>query len=157
MLLQRERLQRQALDALRRLIDVCQAGGELERACRAARRQALARELGVEPSNDMVDAGGHRLSRYRFRHILLQQHAYNRLDEAERAYLHEAVGDALEQLYAGQPESIAVQLARHFYAAAHMDKAAGYSLLAGDWARGLYAYTEARQHYARAVWSRRVP
>ena len=32
-----------------------------------------------------------------------------------------------------------------------MDKAAGYSMQAGDRARTLYAYAEARQHYSRAL------
>jgi tetratricopeptide (TPR) repeat protein len=111
------------------------------------RQHRLVANEGSRP----VDGGRQRISRYRFRHILLQQYAYNRLDEAERAYLHEAVGTALEQVYAGPTESIAVQLARHFYASARMDKAANYSLLAGDRARGLYAYPEARQHYDRAL------
>ena len=92
-----------------------------------------------------------RVSRYRFRHILFQAYVYEGLDEAERAYLHEAVGNTLEQVHAGQIRGIAVQLARHFYAAGRMDKAADYSLQAGDRARELYAYTEARQHYARAL------
>jgi tetratricopeptide (TPR) repeat protein len=42
-------------------------------------------------------------------------------------------------------------LARHYHAAGRMDKAADYYLQAGDRARGLYAYAEARQHHARAL------
>jgi DNA-binding SARP family transcriptional activator len=120
---------------------VAQLSGELDR-----RHQLVASE-GSRP----VSPGGPRTSRYRFRHILFQDYLYNDLDEAERAYLHEAVGTALEQLHAGQTDAIAVQLARHFYTSARMDKAADYSLQAGDRARGLYAYAEARQHYARAL------
>jgi DNA-binding SARP family transcriptional activator len=95
--------------------------------------------------------GGRRASRYRFRHILFQQYAYGRLDPAEKAYLHEAVGNALEQVQQGQTEAIAVQLARHYHAAGRMDKAADYYLQAGDRARGLYAHAEARRHYAQAL------
>jgi DNA-binding SARP family transcriptional activator/tetratricopeptide (TPR) repeat protein len=94
--------------------------------------------------------GGQRTSRYRFRHILFQEYVYGGLDEAERAYLHEAVGDALEQLHAGQAGAAAVQLARHYHAAARMDKAADYALQAGDRARRLYAHAEACQLYAQA-------
>ena len=107
--------------------------------------------LVVSEASQPVGPGGGRASRYRFRHILLQAYAYDGLDEVERVYLHEAVGNALEHLYEGQTETIAIQLARHFYAAARMDKAADYSQQAGDRARGVYAYTEARQHYAQAL------
>jgi tetratricopeptide (TPR) repeat protein len=95
--------------------------------------------------------GGRRASRYRFRHILFQEYLYGGLDEAERAYLHEAVGNGLEQLYAGQERTIAIQLARHYHAAARIDKAADYYLQAGHQARALYAQAEARQHYAHAL------
>jgi predicted ATPase len=43
--------------------------------------------------------GGLRLSRYRFRHYLFQKYLYSRLDEVERARLHEAAGNELEALY----------------------------------------------------------
>jgi tetratricopeptide (TPR) repeat protein len=105
----------------------------------------------VSEGSQPVNPGGGRASRYRFRHILFQAYAYDGLDEAERAYLHEAVGNALEEVYAGQTGTMPVQLARHYHAAGRMDKAAGYSLQAGDRARGLYAHAEARQHYVRAL------
>ena len=120
---------------------VAQLSSELDR------RHRLVASEGRGP----VNLGERRASRYRFQHILFQAYVYGGLDEAERAYLHEAVGNALEQLYAGQVDAIAVQLARHYYAAARMDKAADYTLQAGDRALGLHAYAEARQHYARAL------
>ncbi|MBV7326908.1 hypothetical protein KFU94_01340 [Chloroflexi bacterium TSY] len=42
--------------------------------------------------------GGRRLSRYRFRHILIQRYLYHQLDEMERAYQHEAGGCAGDPL-----------------------------------------------------------
>jgi len=120
---------------------VAQLSGDLDR------RQRLVVSEGSQP----VNPDGGRASRYRFRHILFQTYAYDGLDEAERVYLHWAVGNALEHVYAGQTETVAVQLARHYHAAGRMDKAAGYCLQAGDRAYGLYAYAEARQHYDRAL------
>jgi DNA-binding SARP family transcriptional activator len=120
---------------------VHQLSGELDR------RHRLVVSEGSLP----VSPGRGRASRYRFRHILFQAYAYDGLDEAEQAYLHEAVGNALEQVYAGQTETMAVQLAWHYHAAGRMDKAANYDLQAGDRARELYAHAEARQHYARAL------
>jgi tetratricopeptide (TPR) repeat protein len=120
---------------------VARLSGELDRRHR----------LVVSEGSQRLLPGRQRASRYRFQHILFQEAAYDDLDEAERAYLHEAVGDALERVHVGQTGMIAIQLARHYYAAARMDKATGYYLQAGDRARGLYAYAEARQHYARAL------
>ncbi len=120
---------------------VAQLSGDLDR------RHRLVVSEGCQP----VNPSRGRVSRYRFRHILFQAYAYDGLDEAEGAYLHQAVGNALEQVYAGQTETVAVQLARHYHAAGWMDKAADYYLQAGDRARGFYAYAEARQHYDRAL------
>jgi ABC-type oligopeptide transport system substrate-binding subunit/DNA-binding SARP family transcriptional activator len=98
-----------------------------------------------------------RLSRYRFRHSLFQRYLYNSLDPVERAYLHEAVGTALETLY-GEAEAaeeeiatIAPQLAHHFQEAGIAGKAVGYLHQAGDRARGLYALQEAVEYYQRAL------
>ena len=92
-----------------------------------------------------------RLSQYRFRHILFQRYLYSSLDEAERAYLHESVGKALEQLYEGQVEEIAVQLARHFESAGLVLKAVSYLQQVGDEAVRLSAYQEAITHYIKAL------
>jgi tetratricopeptide (TPR) repeat protein len=95
--------------------------------------------------------GAQRLSSYRFRHNLFQTYLYNSLDEAQKAYLHEDVGNVLEALYGDQAGEIAVQLARHFQEAGHAEKAATYMSRAGDNATRLHALAEARQHYAGAL------
>jgi DNA-binding SARP family transcriptional activator/predicted ATPase len=125
--------------------------GELAVVAQLSDQLARRHRLVVSEGSQPVCPGGRRASRYRFRHIMFQEYIYSNLDEAERVYLHEAVGTALEQVYAGQAEPIAVQLARHYDIAGRMDKAATYYLQAGDRARGLYAYPEAGQHYARAL------
>jgi tetratricopeptide (TPR) repeat protein len=107
--------------------------------------------LVASEGSERATPDGQRMSRYRFRHILFQEYVYAGLGEAERAYLHEAVGDALEQLHGSQAGAVAVQLARHYHAAARMDKAVDYALRAGDAARRLYAHAEARGHYDRAL------
>src|SRR4029450_12102577 len=80
----------------------------------------LVRAVGIKRD------GPTRLSRYRFEHILIQQYVYNRLDEVERVYLHEAIGRALERILGKQTEQHAVQLARHFEAAHLPEQAAVY-------------------------------
>ncbi|NIN93470.1 MAG: hypothetical protein GTO49_00445, partial [Anaerolineae bacterium] len=55
----------------------------------------------VDKQHRLVDGlglqrvGRQRLSRYRFHHNLFQTYLYNSLDEMERSYLHEDVGNVL--------------------------------------------------------------
>jgi DNA-binding SARP family transcriptional activator/predicted ATPase len=95
------------------------------------------------------DKGGQRLSRYRFRHILFQKYLYGRLNEVERAHLHEEVGQALEVLYEGHPAEMAEitpKLARHFQLAGLPDRAVAYLHQAGERAMCVWANEEAIRH-----------
>lgn len=99
----------------------------------------------------MRHTGQRRLSRYRFRHILIQRYLYSALDEVQRTYQHEMVGSALEMLVGGQDTEVAVQLARHFEIAQIPEKAASYLHLAGDQARRAAALSEAIRYYQAAL------
>ncbi len=112
------------------------------------KRHRLVRARGFER------LGSQRLSHYRFRHNLFQRFLYNGLDEVERAYLHEAVGNELEKAYLEQGEELAViadRLAHHFLEAGDNERALTYYTQAGDRAVRLYAYEEARQFLQRAI------
>ncbi len=116
--------------------------GELDK------QHRLVRATGIER------LGAQRLSRYRFRHNLFQRYLYTSLDEVERAYWHDAVGNELEELYAQRPEkleAIAGQLARHFHEAGDKEQALKYYILAGDRDVRLYAHKEAIQHLQTAL------
>lgn len=95
--------------------------------------------------------GQRRLSRYRFRHILIQRYLYNLLDDVEGVYQHERVANTLEHLYGEQAAEVAVQLARHFEAAQLPEKAIRYLHLAGDQARRSTALNEAIRYYQAAL------
>ncbi|MEJ2598763.1 MAG: BTAD domain-containing putative transcriptional regulator [Anaerolineales bacterium] len=95
--------------------------------------------------------GSKRVSRYRFRNYLFQKYLYDNLDEAERAYLHEDVGNALEFLYGEQAGDFAVQLARHFQEAQTTEKAIIYLHQAGERAMRLSAYHEGVAHLTRGL------
>jgi tetratricopeptide (TPR) repeat protein len=125
----------EAREVVRRL------SGELDRQHRLVRARGTRR---VE---------GQRLSRYRFRHILIQRYLYHSLDEVERVYLHEAVGRALERLYGERAKEIAVELARHFQEAGLVEKAVGYLRLASDRAVLLGDTEQAYVHLTRALGS----
>jgi adenylate cyclase len=120
---------------------VRQLSGSLDKQHRLVRNQ----------SSRLLAVAGQRLSQYRFRHILFQRYLYHSLDEAERVYLHQAVGQALEQLYKGQLEEVAVEPARHFQMAGLVAEAVAYLQQAGDRAVRLSAYQEAIAHYSRAL------
>lgn len=109
------------------------------------RRQRLVEAEGIE----RIDA--RRLSSYRFYHHLYQSYVYGQLDEVERSYLHEDMAVALERLYAGRVDAIAVQLAWHFDQAGRMDRAGHYLRRAGELAAAAYAHEEAVQHFSRAL------
>ncbi len=112
------------------------------------RDHRLIREQGVQ------QAGAGRLSEYRFRHQLFQKYLYEQLSAAERMYLHEDVGNALEELYAEGGDTLqmpAVQLARHFEEARLATKASRYLLLAGEHAARVVAFAAATGHFERGL------
>lgn len=117
--------------------------------------QRLSREL--DKTHRLVRAlttqriGTQRLSRYRFRHNLIQRYMYGLLDPVERVYLHESVGEALETLFEEQLDGAAVQLARHFGEAQIPEKALVYLQRAGDQARHATALEEAGRYYQAAL------
>jgi adenylate cyclase len=99
-------------------------------------------------------SSGQRLSRYRFRHWLVQRSAYRSLDAVSRARLHEATGRTLEAVYAAAGErslALAPDLARHYEAAGLPLEAARYRLEAGQWAARLAAHDEAIAHLERGL------
>ena len=87
---------------------------------------------------------------YRFRHGLVQEVAYNSLLEPARRTLHRRIGEAIETLYGDAGDAVYGPLAHHFAEADEPERAARYSLLAGDAARAVYADHEAIEHYRRA-------
>jgi DNA-binding SARP family transcriptional activator len=112
------------------------------------RRHHLVRAQAIER------LGARRISRYRFRNYLFQRYLYDSLDPVERAYLHEDVGNVLEELYGEQGSeisAIAPQLAWHFQAAGIGAKAVRYLLQAGDRAVQLSAYPEAITHLTQGL------
>jgi DNA-binding SARP family transcriptional activator len=112
------------------------------------RRHRLVRAHAIER------LGTRRVSRYRFRNYLFQKYLYDSLDPVERTYLHEDVGNALEELYGEQGSeisAIAPQLAWHFQEAGIAEKAIHYLHQAGERAVQLSAYQEGITHLTRGL------
>jgi len=108
----------------------------------------LKSQHGMVRAQELQRVGRRRRSRYRFQHALFQKYLYNHLDPAERSRLHEAIGEALEKLYADLAPELAVQLAWHFEEAGLPERAVDYLLQAGNRAVQLSAHTEAIRHFA---------
>jgi tetratricopeptide (TPR) repeat protein len=88
---------------------------------------------------------------YIFRHILIQEAAYDSLLKSDRRQLHLAVGEVLERLYPQRREELAGRLAVHFSEAGEAGRAATYFILAGDRAARGFANREAISLYSRAL------
>jgi len=95
---------------------------------------------------------------YLFRHVMLQDAAYQSILKLERKRLHRLVGEILEQTHSQNLNDLSPTLARHFDEADDLARALRYYVIAGDAASRVYAIAEAVAHYTRArEISKRLP
>jgi predicted ATPase/class 3 adenylate cyclase len=87
---------------------------------------------------------------YVFRHVLIQEAAYDSILIKKRAELHRRIAETLAELHANRIEEFAPLIAYHFYAAQDA-RSLQYDLLAGEKASQLYANAEAATHFRRAL------
>jgi tetratricopeptide (TPR) repeat protein len=88
---------------------------------------------------------------YLFRHILIQDAAYNSLLKADRRVLHQLAGETLEQLHAPHLNELAATLAHHFERAGDTLRALTYFTQAGEEAARIFANDEALAFYRAAL------
>ena len=82
-------------------------------------------------------------TRYRFRHALHQDVAYQRIAPLKRAYWHQKIGERKEQAFAAEVETVAVELAGHFEQSRDYERAVQYLQQASTQAMQHSAYNEA--------------
>ncbi|MFL7892821.1 MAG: AAA family ATPase [Anaerolineales bacterium] len=111
----------------------------------------LARQHNLIEVSEIKYVNHRRLSVYRFQHSLYRQYLYENLDIAELAYLHEKIGNELEQLYGDEKDLIAVQLAEHFELSGVNEKAVNYLLVAGRNAKRVSANEQAITHLSSGL------
>ncbi|MEX0787672.1 MAG: hypothetical protein WD906_04065 [Anaerolineales bacterium] len=87
---------------------------------------------------------------YAFKHVLIQEVAYESLLRQDRKQLHRSVGTTLETLFSDRLDEFAALLAHHFMEGEEPAKAFRYYRLAGDAAASHFAHDEAILHYERA-------
>jgi class 3 adenylate cyclase/predicted ATPase len=126
---------------------------------RSFERSLLVELLAAES----VDAGDHPLAyldaqlvsepdaaRFRFRHALLQEAAYQSLPFRQRLGLHRQAGEAIERRAADTDDAAAL-LSYHFSTAQEWDRAWHYARSAARMAQSAHAPGEAAIHLERAV------
>ena len=87
---------------------------------------------------------------YAFRHVLIQESAYDSILLKYRKSLHRQIGEILEEVHAARLEEFAPLLAYHYHSAGD-PRSLKYDLLAGEKAYRLYANAEAAAHFGRAL------
>ncbi len=91
---------------------------------------------------------------YRFRHALLREALYARLEESTRVALHQRAAAALEERYRASRHAPLDALVYHFSQSpfpAHLQKAVEYAKRAADDALRMLAYPEAIELYERSL------
>jgi adenylate cyclase len=112
---------------------------------------ALDRLIEADLIQELSDEGEGR--RYRFKHALAHEVVYQNILVSRRIELHERVGRVLEATVGPQPERLEdlEALGHHWSLSSNKTKGAAYLVAAGDWARAVYANTDAIHHYERAL------
>ncbi len=87
---------------------------------------------------------------YMFRHVLIQEAAYDSILIKKRVELHRRIAEILEELHANRIEEFAPLLAYHFYVAQD-SRSLKYDIFAGEKAARLFANVEAATHFSRAL------
>jgi tetratricopeptide (TPR) repeat protein len=96
----------------------------------------------------MLRQAGH--AAYEFSHDQLRQVTYDLISPERRRWLHEQIAQVLARLQAASIETVAGQVADHYFQSNHPYKALDYCLLAAAAASRMFAYDEAIAFYQRA-------
>ena len=89
--------------------------------------------------------------RYRFRHALMRDAAYEGLAFRRRRELHASVGTAILEAAGEAEHEHAELLSLHFYLAGDLERAWRYSTMAAERAEVAYANVEASRFFRRAI------
>jgi tetratricopeptide (TPR) repeat protein len=109
------------------------------------KRHGLVLELSVQRRGRRV------LAHYRFAHALVQQYLYGSLSDAEKMLMHGDVAAMLEEIYDGDTDQIALDLAYHYDQAGDAENALRYLEKVLDDALRMSGYREALVHATRAL------
>ncbi|HSF01853.1 MAG TPA: AAA family ATPase, partial [Solirubrobacterales bacterium] len=132
------------LFSFRQLVTVVGLGGSLP----AAEEDRLLDALDEATRAQLLRAEGS--EGFAFTHDKIREVLYAELNPIRRRRLHQRVGEALEHLYAADPEPHASDLAHHFGQSGHLEGVLTHALRAAERAERLFAHEEALRHYGQA-------
>ena len=89
--------------------------------------------------------------RYRFKHALTQEVAYNSVLGERRRHLHERTAAAIESLFPDRLDDHLSELARHYSCSSNVTKASNYLHLAGRQAAARSAHSEALAYFGQGM------
>ena len=125
-----------------------------DRVLRAAGGDRLADAVDILIAADLVTEGApgeRREGRYRFKHAVTQEVAYNTLLLRRRTELHRRVALSIEHVLANDIRDFYPALAHHYLLGDVPDKAAQYSWKAAQRAMNIHAHVEAQRFAEQAV------
>jgi predicted ATPase/DNA-binding SARP family transcriptional activator len=110
-------------------------------------------EAGSRPAHRRSSPAGERSLVYDFCHEKVRGLAYDEITLARRRLLHRRTAEALVARQRGRRAAgaLAGQIAHHYAAGGESELAAEYFRQAGEYARSLYAHTEALAHFRAAL------
>jgi len=111
----------------------------------------LERYLHDLRENEFIDLDVESDKQYIFKHIVTQEVSYNSLPFAQRAVLHERIGDYIERLSSSNINAVVGLLAYHFGNSSNKVKKRDYLLLAAQVAVKDYANEAAVDYYNRLL------
>jgi AAA ATPase domain len=146
-------------DVAREVLSAAAVIGRQFRVATVQRAGAVEREELLEAIDQALAAGlieprPPAATEFRFSHGLIRETIYADLGTAERGRLHRAVGEAMEQIYAGELDGRLSELAHHFFEAAvggDPAKAVDYALRAGRRASRVLAWEEAARLFGQGL------
>lgn len=120
---------------------------QLEERCEAlAWQERFLEDVGIDEWPDGTVAG-----RYRFIHTLYVDALYGRLPSARRVRIHRAIGERLEQGFAGRSEAVCGELAIHFEKGRDITSSIAYRRESARIAAARHANREAMIHLNAAI------
>lgn len=125
-----------------------------DRVLRAAGGDRLADAVDILIAADLVVEGApgeRREGRFRFKHAVTQEVAYNTLLVRRRTELHRRVALSIENVLANELRDFYPALAHHYLLGEVPDKAASYSWKAAQRAMNIHAHVEALRFAEQAV------
>lgn len=111
------------------------------------------RERGPLPAQRQHSPSNAHAPIYDFCHEKVRSLVYDEMTLARQRLLHRRTAEALIARLRGQHETgvLAGQIAHHYQSAGNLEIAADYFRQAGEYARALYAHTEALAHFRTAL------